>query len=85
MAISFDSLNLSLSLIDLPLSLFISSLFSFVSLSIQVHAYIFSSLCVLVVKSSNNVHIVSLITNNYFYLLNRKEIKNDTANTEGID
>ena len=57
----------------------------YISLSIQIHAYLFQSLSLLVIISSNLVHIASLITNNYFYLSNRKEIENDTANIQGID
>ena len=54
-------------------------------MSTQVHAYLFLSLPLLVVRSSNLVHILSLITNNYFYLSNRREIKNETENIPGID
>ena len=57
----------------------------YISLSIHVHAYLFEFLSLHVVKSSNLVHTVSLITNNYFYSSNRKEIENDTANIQGID
>ena len=52
----------------------------YISLSIQVHAYLFQSLPLLAIRSSNLVHTVTLITNNYFYLSNIKEIENDTAN-----
>ena len=57
----------------------------YISLSIQVHAYLFESRSLLVVRSSNPVHTVSLITNNYFYLSNRKKIESDTANIQRID
>ena len=45
------------------------------SLSVQVHAYLFQPLSPLVVRSSNLVHTVSLITNNYFYLSNTRRKK----------
>ena len=57
----------------------------YISLAIQVQAYFFQSLSLLVVRYSNLLHTVSLITNNYFYLSNRKEIENDTANLQSID
>ena len=57
----------------------------YISLPIQVHVYLFSSLSILVVISSNLVHTASLITNNYIYLMNRNEMENDTAKIQGID
>ena len=57
----------------------------YIFLSIQDHAYLFQSLSLFVVKSSNLVHTVSLITNNYFYLSNKKEIENDTENIQVIN
>ena len=62
------------------LSLSYSSLFLYISLSIQVHDYLFPSLFILALRSSYLVDTVSLFTDNYFYLLNRKEINNYTAN-----
>ena len=70
------------------LSLSISCLFPSISLYlfvIQIHAYLFPPLSILMVRSSNYVYAVYLITNNYFYLLNQKEIENNTANIQGID
>ena len=69
----------------LHLFIFIAFYPLYISLSIQVHAYFFQSLTVLVVRSSNLEHTVSLIANNYFYLLNRKNIGNDAANIQDID
>ena len=60
-------------------------LYLFIFLCQSRFTYLFPSLSILVVRSSNFVYIVSLITNNYFYLLNREEIENNTANIQGID
>ena len=74
------------------ISIYISHLFTFItfyllyaSFSIQVHTYIFQPISLLVVRSSNLVDTVSLITNNYFYLSNRKKIENSTANIQVIN
>ena len=66
------------------LTLIYSSLSLYISLSIQVHAYIFLSLSIIVIRPSNLVHTVSLITNYYFHLLNRKERENGSTNIQGI-
>ena len=78
---------LSLILIYPSVSIFISFISTTItfyllynSLLIQLHVYLFQSQPLFVVRSSNLVHTVSLITNNYFYLSDRKEIENDTAN-----
>ena len=57
----------------------------YISLSIQVDAYFFQSLSLLVIRSFNLVYTVTFITNNYFYLSNRKEIENDTVNIQGMN
>ena len=75
------------SLFKYILHLFTSITFNllYISFSIQVHAYFFQTPALLVVRSANLVYTVSLIINNYFYLSNRKEIENDTANIQEIE
>ena len=72
----WSSLYFNISLIYLSLSLSVSC----ISL-----VYLFQSQPLVVVRSSNLVHTISLIANNYFYLPNRKKIKNDTEKIHSMD